>query len=110
MDIKGYYQKVKEVAQSLSGDYVVIVSRETPDGGKAGVKMEVSRSVAAKMIVGDKARIADKVESAAFHKEMAERKRLAEQAAASAKLQLTVLAESELRELKTAVKARKRGR
>ena len=44
MDLRAYYQKMRKVESEIQDPYVVIVSRETPDGGRAGVKSEVPRA------------------------------------------------------------------
>jgi XTP/dITP diphosphohydrolase len=58
MDLKVYYQKLRQVEAELTQPHVVVVSCETPDGGRAGVLSEVPRTIAAKMIVEAKARAA----------------------------------------------------
>jgi len=42
------------------------VSRETPDGGRAGVKTQVPRALAARMIVEEKADLATPEEAEEF--------------------------------------------
>ena len=56
MDLKLYYQKIRDLERDLKADYAVVVSLETPDGGKAGVRTEVPARTAAKMIVEGRAR------------------------------------------------------
>jgi hypothetical protein len=58
MDLKGYYRKLREVEAALPSDYVVVVSKETPDGGRAGTLTEVPRRVAAKLILDGAAELA----------------------------------------------------
>ncbi len=58
MDVKAYYQKIREVENQLPAGDVVIVSLDTPDGGRAGRAMEAGRRLAAKMIVDGRARVA----------------------------------------------------
>ena len=60
MDLKAYYAKVKEVEARIPGEWVVVISRETPDGGKAGVRVEVPKRVAAKMVVDGRAELPSK--------------------------------------------------
>ena len=67
MDLKEYYGKIRETAEGLPGDFVVIVSLKTPDGGKEGVRTEVDRQQAARMIVDGRARAATTEEAAQFH-------------------------------------------
>ncbi len=58
MDLKSYYQKLREMEAALPSDYVVVVSRETPDGGRAGTLTEVPRRLAAKLILDGTAELA----------------------------------------------------
>jgi hypothetical protein len=46
--------------------YAVVTSRATPDGGRAGVKTELPRTVAARLIADGKADLADPAEAAQF--------------------------------------------
>ena len=56
MDLKVYYQKIRDIEKSIEDAFAVIVSLETPDGGKPGTLTEVSPGLAAKMIVEGVAR------------------------------------------------------
>ncbi|MGA2590665.1 MAG: hypothetical protein ABSH32_12170 [Bryobacteraceae bacterium] len=103
MDLQIYYKKIREMEQTLSGPSVVLVSRETPDGGREGVRTEVSRAIAAKMIVEGCARLATAEEAIEFQEQNAEAKRKAEQLAAASRMQFTVISPNELRKLKGAV-------
>ena len=85
----------------------MVVSCETPDGGRAGVKTEVPRAIAAKLVVEGRARLGSTEETAAFREAAVEAARKAEQLAQATKLQLTVLSEPELRALKGAIRPQK---
>jgi len=100
MDLRAYYRKLREVEASLAEEYPVIVSQETPDGGKEGVRNEASRSVAARMIVEGKARLATEEEAAEYRRELEEARRRAERAAAASRIQVTVIPEAELKALR----------
>ncbi|MCL5744213.1 MAG: hypothetical protein M1541_09860 [Acidobacteria bacterium] len=76
---------------SLREPVVVVVSLETPDGGKAGVRTEVSRQTAAKMLVEGRARLASEQEAHDFQEEKVEAKRAADQIAAANRVQVTVM-------------------
>ncbi len=102
MDLKAYYQKIREVEQAIAESCVVTVSLETPDGGKAGVPAEVPRSIAARMVVEGRARLASAEETREFQERRAEARRAAEQAAAAGRMQIAVVPASELRALKSA--------
>jgi hypothetical protein len=66
MDLRGYYQKIREIEAKIAEAFAVIVSLESSDGGKAGTQTEVSRALAAKMIVEGLARLATPEEKRAF--------------------------------------------
>ena len=51
MNLRKYYESVKETRKSLSEPYVYLTSKSTPNGGVAGVVTEVETDIAAKMIV-----------------------------------------------------------
>jgi hypothetical protein len=101
MDMKVYYQRIREQEQSLPPNPIV-VSLETPDGGTAGVKTETTVLLAAKLIVEGRARAADGAETKAFEQEKLEAKRIADHLQASGRMQITVVSESDLRTLKSA--------
>jgi hypothetical protein len=107
MDLRAYYQKIRDVAKNMPEEYVIVVSNETPDGGKAGVRSEVQRDRAARLVVDGKARLATPEEAEQFRTELAEARSRAEQAAAAAKMQVTVISEHELRALKDRFKSPK---
>ncbi len=100
MDLKVFYQKMRQVEASLPEADVVIVSLETPDGGRAGAKTEAPRAIAARMITEGTARLATAEEASEFRQQRADALRRAEEAAASNKVQFTVLSEPELRALR----------
>jgi hypothetical protein len=59
MNLRSYYQKIREMAESLPAGDVWVESLATRDGGKAGMFTQVPRQLAAKLIVDGKARLAD---------------------------------------------------
>jgi hypothetical protein len=100
MDIRNYYQKVKQVEATIGKEYVVIVSLETPDGGRSGVFTEVSRHAAAKLAIEGKARIADEREEGEYYAQQAEIRRRSQEEEASNRVQVTLVSESDLRSLR----------
>jgi sugar phosphate isomerase/epimerase len=70
MDLRAYYRRIREIAEELHEDCVVIVSRATSDGGRAGIKTDVPRALAAKLIAEEKADAADEEEAAEFRAEV----------------------------------------
>jgi hypothetical protein len=67
MDLRAYYTKIREIEASLEGDHHVVVSVATSEGGKAGVRTEAPRSIAAKLIAEGRARVASEEEARVFH-------------------------------------------
>jgi hypothetical protein len=100
MDLQLYYKKIRDLEQDLKDPSVVLVSHDTPDGGREGRRTEAPRSIAAKMIVEGTARVATPEEARQFQKEKVEAKRKADQLAASSRLKFAVLTQSELSNLK----------
>jgi len=101
MNLKVYFQNIRQLEASIGEPHVVIISQETPDGGRPGVGSEVPRGIAAKMVVEGNARLATPEETEQFRNRMTEAKRVAAQTSAAQRVQFTVVSESELRALKT---------
>ncbi len=104
MDLRGYYRRIRETEAEIGGPFAVIVSLATPDGGREGTPAEVPRRVAAKMVVEGLARLASAAEESEFQMAQAEAARKAEQAAAAARVQLSVISSSELEQIKAAMR------
>jgi len=110
MNIRAYFQKVRDVEASIPGDVVRVVSIAGDDGSIGGVITEVTRATAAKLIVDQKSRLAtsEEVESLlAIHEEA--RRRIREENAAQ-RVQVTILTESQaesLRKQTTAAREKK---
>jgi hypothetical protein len=105
MDLRAYYQKIRQAEAEIAEAFSIIVSLATPDGGKAGSLTEVPREVAAKMLVEGVARLASATEAAVFQATQAEAMRAAQQEAAAGRVQLSVVSTSELNQLKAAVRS-----
>lgn len=67
MDLKLYFQKAREIERSIDGDFAVVVSHETPDGGRPGHMTEVAKSVAGRLVADGKARLANPEEIREFY-------------------------------------------
>ena len=102
MDLKRYYQKIRQVESTIADAFAVVVSLETSDGGKAGTLTEVSPRVAAKMVVEGSARLASDQEARKLREAQAEAQQAAAQAATASRVHLTVLPTSELNKLREA--------
>jgi len=102
MDLKLYYQKIRDAEAKIVDEFPVVISRETPDGGKEGTLTEVPRRTAAKMLVDGLAQVASQAEKEAFQAAQADAKQLADQLAAVAQVKVTVLSSADLDKLKSA--------
>jgi len=103
MDLKVYYQKIKDLERSFKAANPIVISQETADGGTAGVKTEVPPHIAARMIVDGRAILASEKEAREFVEQKSEAKRTADQLQASTRMQVTVVSESDLRALKSSL-------
>ena len=96
MDLRLYYQKIRDIEATIADEFPVVVSRETGDGGKSGTLTEVPRHIAARMIVEGQARLAAAELKQTFRQSQAEAKRLLDQVEAAARIQVTVVSAAEL--------------
>ena len=101
MDMRVYYRKIQEIEQSLTSDAVVVVSLDTPDGGKAGVMTEVSRRNAARGLVEGSVTLATEEQAQQFRDSQAEAKRAAEQMESARRMQVTVVPSGEWQNFKS---------
>ncbi len=107
MDLRAYYEKIREAEKGMTSDFVIVVSNETSDGGRAGVMTEVTRGVAARMIVEGRARAASGEEAAEFKLRVSEEREAAEVLAQAGRLQFAVVSPADSRGAKTTPKPAK---
>ena len=100
MDLRSYYKKVRDAEATLTGEHVVMVSLETSEGGKAGVRTEMPRAIAAKLIAEVRARVATDEEALAFHEANREAREAHEEAEAAKRVQVMVIPARALRKQK----------
>jgi len=93
MDLKAYYRDIRELESSLPDEDVVVVSLVTPDGGRAGARSEVSRLLAAKLVIERKARLASGEEASQYRSELAEASERAREEAAASRVQVAIVRE-----------------
>jgi len=91
MDLKIYYQKIREARRQITDEFPIVVSNETPDGGKRGRLTEVTRDLAAKMLVDGTAELASETAAAQFRQRQEEMRTAAQEELAASKVQLTVV-------------------
>ncbi|MGA2880242.1 MAG: hypothetical protein ABSG13_14945 [Bryobacteraceae bacterium] len=108
MDLRVFFQKLRKIEQEIAGPHVIVVSHETPDGGRPGQLAEVSKSVAARLILEGYAHLATAEESAEFRAAARKAMEEAEQRLMAAKVQVNVISDADLRAMKSATRAEKR--
>ncbi len=91
MDLRAYYRKIREVESTLNEPYVVLVSVATSDGGKAGIRTEVTRHIAARLIAEGKARLATHEEALSFHEDNEEAKKTFDQSVIASRVQVVMM-------------------
>ena len=97
MNLRMYYQKIRDMEKTIVDEFPLMVSKDTEDGGKTGTKTEVSRHIAAKMLVEGIADLAEPEDVVKYRTMMAEAKRVVDQAVeAAAAMQVTVISKAEL--------------
>lgn len=104
MDLKIYYQKIRSQQAEIGEEFPIVISKETQDGGKEGRYSEVSRALAARMIVEGSARLATGDEAKAYRQAQAAAKKSADDAAEAAKVQFTLVPAGDLAKLSAARK------
>jgi ribosomal protein L9 len=97
MNLRTYYQKVKDIEQTLVEPFVVLESQETPDGGRKGVLTEVPKPLAARMIADGRAHPASEEAAKEFQEKNTQAKRQSDQEAAANRMQVTLVPTGEFR-------------
>lgn len=108
MDLRVFFQKLRKIEQSIEEAHVVVVSHETPDGGRAGQLAEVSRSIAARLMLEGHAHLATAEESAEFRGAARKALEEAQHRLMADKVQVNVISDADLRAMKSASRAEKR--
>jgi hypothetical protein len=88
------------VEATIPDAYPVVISHETGDGGIGGVATEVTRKVAAKMLVDGKATLASAPEVKTFQEQNAAAQRAVLDALAAARVEVTVVTAEDLKKLR----------
>jgi hypothetical protein len=97
MDLRVYYQKIRDCEARIEPDFPVVKSKETADGGKMGTLTEVPRRLAAKLIVDGMAELASDAEIEKLRSDVLKAKQAAEASAAvAAAMQLSLVPKQEL--------------
>jgi len=108
MDLKAFYQKLQKIELEIVDPSVVVVSHETPDGGRAGTKVEVSKAIAARLLLEGRARLATPEEIAEYREAIEAARREEEQKNAAQKVQVNLITDADLRAIKNPPRQDKR--
>jgi hypothetical protein len=100
MDLRAYYRKVREAEATLTGEHFVMVSLATSEGGKAGVRTEAPRAIAAKLIAEGRARVATEAEATEFHQANREGKARHDREEDARRVQVVVIPSREVKNQK----------
>jgi|SRR5579859_189036 len=104
MNLKTYYQKIRDIEQTIIEPYAVLESNETTDGGKEGLLTEVPRQLAAKMIADGRARLAPEHAIRHFHEHNSAAKRTAEQEAITSQMRMMSVPAADILKTKRSAK------
>lgn len=96
MNLRRYYQQVREVEASLPDDDIVVRSKTTEAGGRAGKLTEVSRPVAAKLLTQDVVELVSPKDANSFRKARNELASKLRKERASQQIQFAVLSRADL--------------
>ena len=91
MNLKSYFQKIREFENSIVEPFVVLISHETSDGGIEGLMTEVPKAVAARMIADGRGHLASDEAARQFQERKAQAKRDADTEATANRMQVTLV-------------------
>jgi hypothetical protein len=97
VDLKQYFRRMRELESTIADSYPLVVSLETPDGGKAGMTTEVSRANAARMIIEGRALLATESEKEAYLSQQAAARKAAEKAELAKRVKVAILTDEDVR-------------
>jgi len=98
MDLKQYFRKIRQVEAGLIDRFPLLVSLETPDGGKPGLVSEASREQAAKMIVEGRAVLASEEEKELYREQQADAKEAAAKAELGKRVKVAIITDRDLKQ------------
>ena len=101
MDLRLFFKKLEETEQTIDTETLIVTSLATPDGGKEGVTREVTRAIAARLIVEGRARRATDSECAQHRASIQRAIAAAEQERLASRVQVTVVSDPDVRGIRT---------
>jgi len=93
MDLRRYYQELRQKEAEIEGKDIYVVSLETADGGRAGVITQVPKAVGCRLIVEGKARLATREEAEQYEQEEEKKRAAIEHQEYARRIQVQVVAE-----------------
>jgi hypothetical protein len=96
MDLRQYFHKVKTLEASLPEDDQLVVSFENADGASEGRITEVSRRIAAKMIVEGRAVLATEEQKQQFMQKYVAARKAIEATEAARRVQVAIISDPDL--------------
>src|SRR5882724_7905644 len=100
MDLRDFFKRIREIEATIEGASTLVVSHDTPDGGKAGVRTETPRYIAARLIAEGRARLATPDEMESHYETIRLAVAEAETAAISERVQVALVSDSDLENLR----------
>jgi hypothetical protein len=93
MNLRKYYEEVKQVREKLESEFVYLTTSETPNGGVEGRVFEVAADTAARMLVDRVARLSTEDEVAAYLVEAAKLRHAAQEEQMKSRLRVSLVQE-----------------
>jgi hypothetical protein len=109
MDVRTYYRRIAELEASIEAKDVMVVSLDTPDGGKAGVFTEAPKRVACQLVVEGRAKLATEVEALDYRRRQRDAKKALDNASAMSRVQISLVPEQDLKALRSMLKPGRKG-
>ncbi len=100
MDVRQYFKKLRQIEAAITEEFPIVISLDTPDGGKAGLASEVSRLNAAKMIAEGRAVLADETQRVAYQLAQLEAREAYESADFAKRVQIALVDHTALAQAK----------
>lgn len=75
MESREFFRRARKLAAEIAEPFVVVASKETTDGGRAGVLSLVAKDIAARLILRDRARLATDDEALQYYEVDEQRRR-----------------------------------
>jgi hypothetical protein len=93
MDVRQFYKKIREVQGGIEEAFVFVTSLETSDGGRPGLVSEVSRELAARLLVESRVTRSLQAEIDAYRRTQQDARKAAERAELAKTIQVALIRE-----------------